>query len=94
MKVTIQLGENKFEFDDGIGSITMLEHTVDSINNLLKAVYPEEMVGMKLIVLDEDFANDITQDMESMEEPEGHHCEEHKHLDEDNKDKKPGLNQN
>jgi hypothetical protein len=93
MKVMIQLGENKFEFDDGIGSITMLEHTVDSINNLLKAVYPEDMVGMKLIVLDEDFANDITQDMENMEEAEGIICEDHKNLNK-GEDKKSGPNQN
>lgn len=59
MKVLIQLGENKWEFDDGIGSSTLLETAVDAISNLLKAVYSIEMKDQRLVILDEDFADQL-----------------------------------
>lgn len=93
MKVTIQRGDDKWEFDDGIGSVTVLEHAVESFSNLLKAIYPEDMKDQKLIVLDEDFADDILADMNSMDIHEAAHLDEeqHQHLE---KDKKTGPNQN
>ena len=86
MKVTIQRGDDKWEFDDGIGSVTVLEHAVESFSNLLKAIYPEDMKDQKLIVLDEDFADDLLSDMNSMDVHEAAHLdEEQQHSDKSNK---------
>lgn len=55
----IQLGEDKWEFDDGIGSLTVVELAAEAISNLLKAVYPMEMKDQKLVILDEEFADSL-----------------------------------
>lgn len=82
MKITIQMGEKKYDFDDGEGSNTFMEYAIDSISDLLKSVFSEEMEGQRLVVLPEELANSLLNDMENEfdDEEEEHLCEEHKHL--------------
>jgi hypothetical protein len=89
MKITLQFGEKKFEFEDGEGSGVILEQAVDEISDLLKSVFPLEMEGQRLIVVDQEFADHLMDtDMVEGDEIEERLCDEHKHLAKDDEGKR------
>jgi hypothetical protein len=59
MKILIQHGGMTYKVDDGMGEASDLGDALHLINKLAHALYPEEMIGQRVVSMDDEMAESI-----------------------------------